>query len=219
MKLSVVIPFFDEETNVGPVLRELRRIHPEAEIIAVDDGSGDGTYEVLSALRDEAGLVVHRLPRHLGQSAAIYAGLCRAQGDYVVLMDGDGQSDPSDIKRLLAELPAHDLVNGRREVRSDTAARRVASRVANAVRAGWLRDGMRDTCGTPKAMKRECVEHLVPFDGMHRYIPAQLAAAGFGCQQLRLHQRDLIKRCCEAFLRSQSLGGTLIAFIRQCVQA
>ncbi len=175
MKISIIVPFYDEEQNIVPVLSEIRLAYPQAEIIAVDDGSRDLGFEILS---QQAGVRVHRLPRHMGQSAAIYAGLKLATGDVCVLLDGDGQSDVADIKTLLEYIPDYDMVNGCRDGRQDTSTRILASRAANWLRNAFTHDGMRDTGGTPKAMKRQCVDDLVPFDGLHRFIPALLRQAG-----------------------------------------
>ena len=176
MKISIVIPFFDEERNVLPLLSEIRRHHPEAEIVAVDDCSRDGTFDLL---RTQPAVRAHRLDRHLGQSAAVYAGLRLATGDVCVILDGDGQSSVADVKSLLAQLPEYDFVNGYRVHRRDSINHILASRVANAVRLLFMRDGMRDSGCTPKAIKRECIEHIAPFDGLHRFIPALLMDAGF----------------------------------------
>lgn len=189
MKLSVVIPFRDEERNVLPVVSEIRRHHPEAEIVAVDDHSQDRTFELLSALE---GVQAHRLREHLGQSAALHHGLCRASGDVCVILDGDGQSSVADIKRLLEHIPAYDLVVGRRLRRNDPVAKRAASWIANGVRRRLLGDGVFDTGGTPKAMTRECARHLIPFDGMHRFIPALLSRAGYRVLEVEVtHRRRL----------------------------
>ncbi len=189
MKLSIVIPFHDEEENVVPVLNEIRRCHPEAEIIAVDDHSTDRTSEILGG---QSGVRLCRLPRRLGQSAAVYGGLVRATGDVCVIMDGDGQSSAADIKRLLEFFPEYDLVIGCRVERCDSMARVVVSRIANRLRRGFTRDGVTDSGGTPKAMKRECVEHLIPFDGLHRFIPALLSRAGFRVIEVPVsHRRRL----------------------------
>ena len=124
MKLSIVIPFHNEEKNVAPVITEVQRFHHEAEIIAVDDGSTDGTAAELGRID---GIVTLRLARQNGQSggqsAALYAGLRRARGDVCVTMDGDGQTSASDIKRLLGYLPEYDFVNGCRANRSDSSRR------------------------------------------------------------------------------------------------
>jgi len=176
MRISIVIPFYNEEKNVVPVLSEVAQHHPDAEIVAVDDGSRDQTFARIAA---EPGVRAHRLREHLGQSAAVYAGLVLATGDVCVILDGDGQSSIADIKALLAHFPKYDFVNGQRLHRRDTPGRILGSRLANRVRNLFTGDGMHDTGCTPKAIKRECVEHLVPFDGLHRFIPALLTGAGF----------------------------------------
>lgn len=186
MKLSVVIPFRNEEGNVTPVVSEVLRFHPDAEVIAVDDCSTDATADELAGLR---GIVSIRLARHGGQSAALIAGLRRATGDVCVMMDGDGQTSASDIKRLLEHFPEYDFVNGRRANRNDAASRRLASRFANRIRNWFTGDGMLDTGGSPKAMKRECVDHLIAFDGMHRFIPALLVRAGFKSIEIPVEHR------------------------------
>jgi dolichol-phosphate mannosyltransferase len=177
MRISIIVPFYNEAENVSPVIRELQQYYPEAEIVAVDDGSTDGTFDRLS---EQKGVRTLSLPRNMGQSAAVYHGLKSASGDVCVLIDGDGQSNVSDIKTLLAYLPEYDFVNGCRErSRQDGISRVLASRIANHVRNWFTGDGMRDTGGTPKMMKRQCVDHLIPFDGLHRFIPAILKRAGF----------------------------------------
>jgi dolichol-phosphate mannosyltransferase len=175
MKLSFVVPFHNEAPSVLGVLAEIRRHHPHDEIIAVDDCSSDETFALIGT---QADVRAHRLSRHLGQSAAVYAGLRLASGDVCVILDGDGQSSVADVKALIAHLPEYDFVCGYRAQRSDTAHRILASRIANLVRRIFTGDDMRDAGCTPKVMKRECVDHLVPFDGMHRFLPALLCAAG-----------------------------------------
>ncbi|MBW2272187.1 MAG: glycosyltransferase family 2 protein [Deltaproteobacteria bacterium] len=186
MQISVVIPFYNEVDNVDPVLDELRELLPDAEVIAIDDGSRDGTGERLRARGD---VQSHFFPRNLGQSAAVYYGLVRATGDVCVIMDGDGQNDPRDLPRLLELIPDYDLVNGHRAERRDPLSKRLASRVANGFRRAVLHDGMRDTGCTPKLLKRELVRHLVPFDGMHRFIPALVQAAGARCIEVPVQHR------------------------------
>ena len=187
MKVSVIVPFHDEEENVAAVLTEIREYQPDAEIIAVDDHSSDRTPEILA---QQPGVRVIRLPKQLGQSAAVYRGFVAATGDVCVMMDGDGQSSAADIKVLLEYLPEYDFVNGCRANRSDSIGRRLASRFANALRRAVTADGMLDTGGTPKVMKRECVAHLVPFDGLHRFIPALLVSAGFRCIEVPVAHRE-----------------------------
>ncbi len=120
----------------------------------------------------------------------MYAGAHAARGDTVVLIDGDLQNDPADIPKLLAELEqGADLVCGYRAQRKDTATKRATSRVANFVRSRFTKDGVRDTGCTLKAMRRECVETLVPFKGMHRFIPALVKGAGYRLVEIPVNHR------------------------------
>jgi len=174
---SVVVPFYNEGENVTPVLEELRAALPLAEIVAVDDGSQDSTWTAICRFERIRAL---RLVRNQGQSAAILAGLRAASGPLVGLMDGDGQNDPANFKRLLAEFThgTADVVCGYRANRRDTWDRRVASRIANAIRRAFLNDGVRDTGCSQKVFRRDAVELLVPFRGVHRYLPAIFRQAG-----------------------------------------
>jgi dolichol-phosphate mannosyltransferase len=131
-----------------------------------------------------------RFERNTGQSAAIYAGLKAAHGATAVLIDGDLQNDPADIPKLLAEIMhGADLVCGYRAQRRDTRVKRLTSRIANAVRSRFTKDGVRDTGCTLKAMRRECVSALVPFKGMHRFIPALVKGAGYRLVEIPVNHR------------------------------
>ena len=157
------------------------------EIIFVDDGSIDRTFERIAP--DERVRVI-RFEKNTGQSAAMYAGLQAARGASAVLIDGDLQNDPADIPRLLAEIErGADLVCGYRAQRKDTAVKRLTSRIANFVRSRFTRDGVRDTGCTLKAMRRECVSALVPFKGMHRFIPALVKGAGYQLVEIPVNHR------------------------------
>lgn len=175
MKLSIIIPFYNEEGNVEAVVREARQTNPEAEIIAVDDGSQDGTARILDGL---SGVRVIHLSRNLGQSAAMYVGLISAQGEWCAMIDGDGQNDPADIPKLLALAPHADVICGYRATRNDSWSRRAASRIANKIRNFFLQDGVRDTGCTLKLLRREHVKFLIPFNAMHRFMPALLKSGG-----------------------------------------
>ena len=133
---------------------------------------------------------VIRFEKNAGQSAAIYAGLEAAQGLTAVLIDGDLQNDPADIPRLLAEIArGADLVCGYRAQRRDTLVKRLTSRIANTVRSRFTKDGVRDTGCTLKAMRRECVSALVPFKGMHRFVPALVKGAGYRLVEIPVNHR------------------------------
>ena len=187
--VSVVVPLFNEEENVSILESELDAALSglDHEIIFVDDGSVDRTVErVVSA----PNIRIIRFERNTGQSAAIYAGLQAARGATAVLIDGDLQNDPADIPRLLTEIArGADLVCGYRVKRKDTLVKRLTSRVANAVRSRFTKDGVRDTGCTLKAMRRECTSALVPFKGMHRFIPALVKAAGYRVVEIPVNHR------------------------------
>jgi dolichol-phosphate mannosyltransferase len=189
MKYSIVIPFYNEEENAAAVLKEVLDTNPEAEVIAVDDGSKDGTLSALQKFSPRVRVLAGTANR--GQSSAMYAGMKAARCEWVALMDGDGQNDPADFPKLRDELAKSgcDFVCGYRAVRKDTTSRRLASRAANAIRRMFLNDGVRDTGCSLKMMRKECVEHLLPFNGMHRYIPALLLQAGYRFSEVPVNHR------------------------------
>jgi dolichol-phosphate mannosyltransferase len=188
-RVSVVVPLFNEEANLPILQSELRAALGglDHEIIFVDDGSIDRTVE---RIENAANVRVLRFAKNAGQTAAIYAGLQAARGATAVLIDGDLQNDPADIPKLLAEISrGADLVCGYRAQRKDTLVKRLTSRVANFVRSRFTKDGVRDTGCTLKAMRRECVGALVPFKGMHRFIPALIKAAGYRLVEIPVNHR------------------------------
>jgi dolichol-phosphate mannosyltransferase len=187
--LSVIVPVFNEEENMSILQSELGAALAgrDYEIIFVDDGSTDQTFE---RIETGANIRVIRFARNAGQSAAMYAGLQAATGAVAVLIDGDLQNDPADIERLLAEIQrGADLVCGYREKRKDTLVKRLTSRIANFVRSRFVKDYVRDTGCTLKAMRRECVAALLPFKGMHRFIPALIKGAGYRVVEVPVHHR------------------------------
>jgi dolichol-phosphate mannosyltransferase len=185
----VVVPLYNEEANLPILQKELRTALSglDYEVIFVDDGSVDRTAERIETAPN---IRLIRFEKNSGQSAAIYAGLTAAHGATVVIIDGDLQNDPTDIPRLLAEIArGADLVCGYRTKRRDTMTKRLTSRIANAVRSRYTKDGVRDTGCTLKAMQRECVNALLPFKGMHRFIPALVKAAGYRLVEIPVNHR------------------------------
>ncbi len=187
--VSVVVPLFNEEESIAILQSELSAALKsfDYEGIFVDDGSHDRTVERIEAAPN---IRLIRFEKNAGQSAAIYAGVHAARGATVVLIDGDLQNDPADIPRLLAEIArGADLVCGYRAQRRDTRVKRLTSWIANAVRSRFTKDGVRDTGCTLKAMRRECVGALVPFKGMHRFIPALVKGAGYQLVEIPVNHR------------------------------
>ena len=188
-QVSVIVPVFNEEENIPILQTELRAaLRPfDHELIFVDDGSADRTVEQIEA---GPNVRVIRFEKNAGQSAAMYAGLQAAHGAIVVLIDGDLQNDPADIPKLISEISrGADLVCGYRALRRDTRVKRLTSRIANAVRSRYTRDGVRDTGCTLKAMRRDCVTALFPFKGMHRFIPALIKDAGYRLVEIPVNHR------------------------------
>lgn len=187
MQLSVVVPVKDEVENVKPLLDEIHAAldaRYEFEIIYVDDGSSDGTLEVLRhQMLADPRLRVLRHEQGRGQSTAVWSGVHAATGLVIATLDGDGQNDPADIPALVEVLLGRrpdnlQLVMGHRTRRKDSFARRAASRIANRVRRALLGDDTPDTgCGI-KVFWREAFITLPYFDHMHRFLPALVCRQG-----------------------------------------
>jgi dolichol-phosphate mannosyltransferase len=190
--LSVVVPLYNERDNVSRLQAELAAAlgQMDYELILVDDGSTDGTAELVQ-VSETTRLI--QFERNAGQSAAMYAGMHAARGELITLLDGDLQNDPADIPRLLEEIEkGADLVCGYRRKRKDTIIKRISSRIANAIRSRFTGDGVRDTGCTLKAMRRECVSALVPFYGMHRFIPALIKGGGYKVVEIPVNHRPRV---------------------------
>ncbi len=195
--LSVVIPLHNEAGNIAALLAEvvvaLRNV-VGFEIICVDDASRDGTlYELqcIAARTPQLRVLAHAT--QAGQSTAIRTGVKAARGRWVATLDGDGQNDPADLPRLLAARDAGDpairMFAGWRTTRRDRWDKRVASRIANAVRRALLRDATPDTgCGI-KLFEREAFLDLPYFDHMHRYLPALMQRAGWSTVSVPVNHR------------------------------
>lgn len=186
---SVVVPLFNEADNVALLQKEISFALEgrNYELILVDDGSTDST---VARIQRADHVRVLRFKRNSGQSAAMLAGMRAARGEAVVLLDGDLQNDPKDIPKLLSEIErGADLVCGYRQRRKDTLVKRLTSRIANFVRSRFVGDGVRDTGCSLKAMRRACVDALVPFKGVHRFIPAFVKHAGFRIVEIPVNHR------------------------------
>jgi len=185
-KLSVVVPFFNERDNVEPLHEEIVTVMDSLgvpwEVIYVDDGSVDGTWEriVASRVRHPARVRAVRFRRNFGQTAALAAGFDRSRGEIVVTLDGDGQNDPADIPRILARLEeGYDLMSGWRQDRKDPfATRRLPSRVANWIIGIMTGVRLHDYGCTLKAYRIEVIRQIALFGEMHRFLPAQASWVG-----------------------------------------
>ncbi len=189
MQVSIVVPVHNEAENIDPLIDEIEAAMKAAEayeIIYVDDGSNDGTAEVLSqSLKRNNRLKVIRHEYSCGQSTAVRTGIKSAAYPCIATLDGDGQNDPADIPRLyqkLMELNQQDnrlwMIAGWRNKRHDSAWKLFSSKFANAIRSALLGDNTPDTgCGLKVFFKDKYLE-LPYFDHMHRFLPALIIRAG-----------------------------------------
>ncbi len=192
--VSVVVPLFDEEENVVPLVAELVAVlgvrELPWELILVDDGSRDETRKrAFEAVERNRHVRLVPLRWNLGQSAALLAGVRTARFSHVATLDGDLQNDPADLPGLLERAARFDVVIGRRAIRRDSLSRRLASRFANAARRALLRDGASDTGCSLKVFAVEAFVELPQFDGMHRFLPALFARQGLSVHELDVNHR------------------------------
>ena len=200
VRISVVIPAKNEEKNLKPLIEEIYRALTGVanfEVIYVDDGSTDKTFENLLYLKasgfDKVNVLRHK--HSVGQSTAIWTGVSHADGELVVTLDADGQNDPSDIPNLLTmasqfPLGSHFCIAGHRKNRKDTAWKRFQSKLANSVRSLLLNDDTPDTgCGL-KVFPKQTFLDLPYFDHMHRFLPALIRRQGGIIKVVEVNHRD-----------------------------
>jgi len=188
VKLSVVVPVYNESENVVKLVDEIAvaLAQTDYEMIFVNDASSDDTLSVLTHLKkDHSTLRAISHHKNAGQSRAVRSGVIAAKGQYIATLDGDGQNDPADIPALFEQITRSDapdslaLVGGRRAKRQDSWAKKMGSRIGNGVRKKLLNDQADDTgCGL-KVFTREAFLQLPYFDHIHRYIPALMLREGY----------------------------------------
>jgi glycosyltransferase involved in cell wall biosynthesis len=194
--LSIVIPVYNEEGSLPPLMQELSSVLGATalsyEVLCVDDGSSDRSYEVLRELsRTFPSLVAIRLRRNFGQTAAMQAGFDAARGDVVVPMDADLQYDPADIPAMLERLnQGYDVVAGWRAARRDTFInRRLPSMIANRLISATTGVHLHDYGCTIKVIRRELVKELRLYGELHRFIPAVASLVGARICEVKVNHR------------------------------
>ena len=186
-EISLVIPCYNEEGNLRELIKAIRdALEPlklPYEIVITDDCSADKSWEILKELAaGDPRVRVQRFASNCGESAASWAGLKAARGKYLVTLDGDLQNDPRDLPKFIEAMKQFDCVCGTRiETRGkgDNFVRIASSHIANWVRNKLSGEQISDAGCTYRAFKRECIENLKFFQGMHRFLPTLIKMEGF----------------------------------------
>ncbi|MCX5904192.1 MAG: glycosyltransferase family 2 protein [Proteobacteria bacterium] len=194
--ISVVIPVFNEQENLEPLIveleEELNRLSLQYEIVCVDDRSTDQSLQKLQALQQ--GHRYLRVIRHSvnsGESAGQATGFAFSQGDVIITMDADQQNDPADIPALLKALHSDiAAVCGVRRIREDDWIRRLSSKIANCFRNAITGDQITDAGCTFRALRRSALRELPVFNGLHRFLPTILRLQGYRVVEIAVNHRQ-----------------------------
>jgi glycosyltransferase involved in cell wall biosynthesis len=192
--LSVVIPVYNEEDNLEPLLDELfpilKGLGSKFEIICVDDASTDNSLAVLQELKkkySELRIIQHAI--NSGESAGEATGFAHARGDWIITMDADQQNDPADIPALMEASKNADAVCGVRKQREDDWVKRISSKIANGFRNRVTKDVIADAGCTFRILRREALREIPVFNGMHRFLPTLLRLQGFTVAEIAVNHR------------------------------
>jgi len=192
--ISLVVPVYNEEENLPILIPEmtevLQGLGKSYEMIFVDDGSTDGSRALLKRMiAQDPQIRLLGFKRNCGETAAGAAGLKEARGEIVITMDADLQNDPKDIPKMLDYLKNYDMVSGWREKREDSRIKRITSKIANGIRNGLSKESVRDSGCTFRTYKRECLQNLKLYKGMHRFMPTLVRMEGFRVIEIPISHR------------------------------
>lgn len=195
---SVVIPLKNEEENVVELIEELEPVmeglQQPWELLCIDDGSSDATLAILTELsRVKPYLRTLVFKGNFGQSSAFDAGFRKAQGEFIITMDGDRQNDPRDIPKMIEASKSQDLVCGARVNRQDPWMKKTISFFANYIRSRFCRDGVKDTGCSLKIYRASALKKIKMFQGMHRFLPALFQMEGFRVAEVPVNHRERAK--------------------------
>ena len=191
LEISIVIPVYNERENLTmldeKISKSIKPLNKNYEVILVDDGSVDGSAELIRKLQDgNPHLRLIRFGRNYGQTAAFAAGFSKARGDIIVTMDADLQNDPADIPLLLEKINEYDVVCGWRYKRNDPWIKKLSSKIANSVRNALSEESIADTGCSLKAFRRTCFTNIKLYHGMHRVFPTLMKMEGFSVTQVKV---------------------------------
>ncbi len=187
--ISVVCPFYNEKENLPILYRRLQKVlsevPDETELIFVNDGSTDDGEQALKALTaSDKRVRLLEMKKRYGMTTALYAGLQKAQGEWILTLDADLQNPPEEIPKLLAFYREFDMVTGIREKREDDWLRKISSKIANGIRRMVLGDHISDIGCSLRIFRKELLKCFYPFQGMHRFFPAVVEKDGFRIKQV-----------------------------------
>lgn len=194
-ELSIVVPLLDEQDNIGPLYEQISRTlaeHGGYEILFVDDGSRDNSFDILAGFqKNDPRVRVIRFRKNFGQTAALSAGFAHARGKIVVAIDADLQNDPTDIPKMVAKLDeGFDVVSGWRKTRHDNAVtRRLPSKMANWLISTITGVKLHDYGCTLKVYRREVLAETRLYGEMHRFIPALASWSGAKIAEMVVNHR------------------------------
>lgn len=182
VELSLVAPVYEERENLAPLVRRVTEVFGTDlvwELVLVDDGSRDGSRACMRELaRRDPRIRTYHHAQNAGQTSALATGFRFARGRLIATLDADLQNDPVDLPAMLAALADNDAVVGYRVKRNDNLVRRTSSRIANSVRNRLSGDSIRDTGCSLKVFRRQALECIPLFEGMHRFLPTLLRMHG-----------------------------------------
>ena len=182
--ISVVVPVYNEEENLPVLIPQITEVlgplGKTYEMIFVDDGSQDHSRRLLKEMALQYPQIrILGFKKNCGETAAGAAGIKEARGGIVITIDADLQNDPKDIPRMLDYLKEYDMVTGWRQKREDSWVKRITSRIANRIRNSLSGEEIQDSGCTFRAYKRECLQDIKLYKGMHRFIPTLVKMEGY----------------------------------------
>jgi len=195
LKISFVVPIYNEEENISKLVQEILAVAPEIssdyEILLVDDCSTDGGLELIRNLAEQNQKIRPlALARNSGQSAALSAGFQAATGEVIITMDADLQNDPADLRQMINHYGDYDMVNGWRFDRQDTLSKKIASKIGNGFRNWITKETIHDTGCSLKIMNAAMLKRIHIYKGLHRFLPTLMRMEGARIIEVKVNHRQ-----------------------------
>lgn len=215
MQVSVITTAYNEEKNIIPLHERIKKAMNgiDYEVIAVDDGSTDNTYNELREIKDRR-FKITRLPEHRGQCFALYEGIKKSRGEIIATLDADLQNEPGDIPGMVKELEkGYDCVCGWRYDRKDCFAKKISSKMGNIINNMLMDLNLHDDTCSVKVFKRHCVTRVRYFENFHRFIPVMMKLQGFRIKECRVRHYPRIYGVSKYGTRNRIFGNLKTIFM------